>query len=219
MSGERFYIGHSRGGAVAYLAAYSRLKRSLRVDGVYAWAPARPGNHVIGETFTASNLAVRALRNIADPIDPVPETPLNLPLVNEEYNEPVPFETFSEPSTPPDDWGPLSSHHFELYQAGCKSLDQGTWALPLNQACDLCAQLYADPVNGWDVVIPIDGSRWAVQFLPNDVKVAISRGSQTGRDWIDNFKAWQIDRLGARVSAGFWVGLSPVESELDEAMK
>lgn len=219
MSGERFIGGHSRGGAVAYDYAFSRVKRGLRVDGVYAWAPARPGNHVIGDTFRATSTPVRAFRNMADPADPVPETPLDLPLIDEEYDDPEPFETFKQSSASGDDWGLLASHHFGLYRHGCKSLNQGTWAIPLNQACDLTARLYADPVNGWDVVIPIDGSYWVVLYLPNDVKFAISRGSVTGKDWIDNFKAWQIDRMGARVSAGFWVGISPIEQELDEAMK
>lgn len=218
MSGERYYLGHSRGGAVAYLEAFSRLKRGLRVDGVLAWAPARPGDQVIGDTFASAKLSVRAIHNIAPPIDPVPTVPFDIPLLDERYTQPQTFETVTQRSIPPDDWGPLASHHFELYREGCKALDQGTWPISLNQACDLCAQLYADPVNGWDTVIPVDGAYWVVKHLPNDVKVAISRGSTTGMDWLDNFKAWQINRFGARVSAGFWVGLAPIEQELDTAM-
>lgn len=218
MSGERYVIGHSRGGAVAYLYAYSRLMRGLRVDGVYAWAPARPGNHVITDQFKGLGLQARAFHNVADPVDPVPDTPLDLPAIDEEYEQPIAFETFKQPSPNGDDWGLLASHHFELYRQGCKNLNQGTWSLSLNQACDLTARLYADPVHGWDMVIPVEGSYWVTLALPSGGKVAISRGSTTGIDWIDNFKAWQIDRLGARVSAGFWVGVAAVETELDAAL-
>lgn len=218
MSGERYIIGHSRGGSVAYLYAYSRLMRGLRVDGVYAWAPARPGNHVITDKFKALGLHARAFHNIADPVDPVPNTPLDLPLIDEEYEQPISFETFQQAPPSGDEWGLLASHHFALYQQGCKSLNQGYWSLSLNQACDLTARLYDDPVHGWDTVIPIDGSYWVTLSLPSGGKAAISRGSTTGIDWIDNFKAWQIDRLGARMSAGFWVGVTAVEPELDAAL-
>lgn len=218
MSGERYIIGHSRGGSVAYLYAYSRLMRGLRVDGVYVWAPACPGNNAITAKFAEAGLAVRAFRNMHAPTDPVPEVPFNLQLVDEEYEQPKAFEIINEVPPAGDDWGLLQSHHFECYQAGCAKLDQGTWALPLNTACTLAARLYAEPLSGWDQLIPVDGSYWAVKYLPNDVKVAISRGSTTGNDWLDNFKAWQIDRLGARVSAGFWLGFAPVLEELDAAL-
>lgn len=46
-----FYVGHSLAAARAHLAAFGRIRRGMRVDGVYAFAPPNPGDRHIGLAY------------------------------------------------------------------------------------------------------------------------------------------------------------------------
>jgi hypothetical protein len=209
--------GHSLGAARAYLYAFSRIKRGLPVDGVYCLASPRPGDKVIGETFSA-NMLVRSIKNGADI---VPDVPPSIPFI-QEYSQPRPFESIYEPPAAGDD-DPLSRwHHIQLYVAGCHKLPlvsgvHDNPAVTLANAADQIQMLY-NTDQGWDWINPVSGSYWAMRIMPNGAKVMIARGSITATDWVDDFDAVQETVLGARVSSGFWSGIGSIENELDKAL-
>ena len=62
MTGEIYIGGHSLGAAEAYEYAYSRVKRGLRVDGVYCLAPPRPGTRLTPEMVRTTSAGCRFSR-------------------------------------------------------------------------------------------------------------------------------------------------------------
>jgi hypothetical protein len=54
--------------------------------------------------------------------------------------------------------------------------------------------------------------------MPSGAKLMIRRGSVTVQDWLNDFDAIQIPVLGARVSQGFWAGVQPIESVMDQQL-
>jgi hypothetical protein len=209
------YIGgHSLGGADAYEYAYSRIKRGLRVDGIFALAPARPGDDAIGALFRAAPwLDIRGIGNHADP---VPGVPPDLQMVNETYEQPWALEPIDEAPAPGADII-FGRHQIALYQRGCEKLPQGDGPILLSQAAHEIARLYDDP-TGWNWINPVDGLYWAMIAI-NGARLMIRRGSTTKYDWFrENFDAFEIDVLGARMSRGFWHGVAPVEQTLDAVL-
>lgn len=209
------YIGgHSLGGAEAYAYAFSRLRRGLPVAGIFALAPARPGDGVIGATFDATpGLTSRAVHNQGDPI---PDVPFDMQLVDEVYEQPHPFEMIDEAPAPGSDII-FGRHKIALYQTGCAKLPQGDGPIKLSQAADAIARLYAT-AEGWDWINPVDGLYWAMTMI-NGARLMIRRGSQTDIDWFrQDFDALEIPVHGARISRGFWSGVEPIEAALDAAL-
>ncbi len=207
-----FIAGHSRGAAEAALYAFSRIKRGLPVDGLYLFESPRPGNQVVRDTLASIEI-VRSIKNVGDPVTDVP---LDLDLIDEDYEDAAPFTMINEPYTPNlPDWGPVNPHHIELVQAGCRKLPPTGGAIDLVQAVDATYDLY-NMLGHWDWTHPEDGRYWGMRKF-GDNFLLIARGSVTGKDWLLNFEALQIDVLGARVSDGFWAGVAPVET-LDAAL-
>ncbi len=203
------YIGgHSLGAARASLYAFSRIKRGLQVDGVFLFGCPRPGNGVIRDT-----LATIPVRSIKNGDDPITDVPLDLELLDEDYCQPRAFEHVDCPWNPSlPDWGPFNAHHIELYQEGCKSLpDNGTLLVAAQAVYDLYNLL-----GEWNWVHPEDGRYWGMRKIGND-RFLVARGSTTGYDWIEDFKALQVSQMGARVSDGFWDGVGPIRQILDRA--
>jgi len=215
MSETRIYLGgHSLGGADAYEYAYSRLVRGLRVDGIFALAPARPGDGVIGLRFCAApGLEIRAIANRHDPI---PTVPLDIPALGEDYAQPSPLEAIDE-APPPGSDIVFGRHKVALYVSGCRKLPQGEGPIALERAATEIARLYDDP-DGWDWINPADGLYWGMIQI-NGARLMIRRGSTTRKDWFrEDFDAVEIGVLGARMSRGFWSGVGPIEPLLDEVL-
>jgi hypothetical protein len=214
MSGGPIFIGgHSLGAARAWEYVYSRLVRGLRVDGVYPLAPPNPGNKTIATVINMhqANLIIQSVKNGRDL---VPDVPVDLPLVGEEYVQPWPFTEINQPPPSNDSWGVFAWHHIELYQAGANALPKTGAAIELSDAADQIAALYQTQ-TGWDWINPVDGFYTALKIFPNGAKLLIFRGSTTGKDWLDDFDATQIDVMNARMSRGFWAGISPIQDQLD----
>lgn len=216
MTGEVFIGGHSLGGARAYQYAYSRLARGLRVDGVYALAPPRPGNHAIGQMLAKSSLTILALWNRRDL---VPAVPIDMECFGEEYEQPWATTEINEAPTPDllDDIDP--DHHIALYVAGAHKLAAAAigGAIDVGTAADYVSRLY-DTAAGWDWLNPTDGAYWGMKVMPNGAKLMIARGTKTAKEWLQDFDAIQIDVLGARMGRGFWQGVEPVQAQLDKAL-
>ena len=210
MTGEVYIGGHSLGAAEAYEYAYSRVKRGLRVDGIYALAPPQPGNLVIGSGL-ASVPVVRALKNRRDLVTAVP---VNIAWLGEDYAQPRTLEEIDEKPTVN---GPFADHDVTLYVAGALTLPPLGASVEIGPAAQEIARLYTDS-TGWDWINPIDGYYWAMKVMPSGAKLIIRRGSSTVTDWLDDFDATMISVLGARMSAGFWAGVQGIESTLDQVL-
>lgn len=213
-----FLAGHSLGGGETLQYAFSRLKRGLRVDGVYAFAPPRPGDNYIGEYFaTQPGVIFQAFRNHRDP---VPELPINLKFLHERYEQPLVLTELNEPGS---DGTIFADHHIVYYVAGVgklKSIDAPVSALEAAQAC---ADLYTD-TPPWHWQHNVDGQQCAIRIMPNGARLLVFMGTKTPLQWLHDFDALQINLWitapkdgppDARVSRGFWAGVGPIEAELD----
>jgi hypothetical protein len=210
-----FIGGHSLGGARAPAYAYSRIKRGLRVDGIYMLAPPKPGNHTIAQTLFSARARFQQVRSLWNGRDYVPALPIDLELLNEEYLPVWQSDEVYEPPAPgtPIDLDPW--HNIALYQAGARKIpDNPGVAIPLAAAADEIARLY-DDVTGWDWINPVDGAYWAMKIFPSGAKLMIPRGTKTAREWLQDFDAVQIDVMGARMARGFWAGVAAVQDALD----
>ena len=214
MSGEVFFAAHSLGAARIWQAAYSRIKRGLRVDGIYALASPMPGNKAIRQIIFA-NRATMTIRSLKNRRDHVTAVPVSIELIGEEFEQPWPFDEINEL---PSDNGFFADHHIGLYQAGARKVpDNPVAAITLADAADQVARLYTDP-TGWDWIHSVDGEYTAMKVMPNGAKLVIPRGSITALDWLDDFDAAEIIVHGAKMSRGFWRGVAPIESQLDAVL-
>ncbi len=210
MTGEVYIAGHSLGAAEAYEYAFSRVKRGLRVDGIYALAPPRPGDGVLAAGLAGVKV-VRALRNLRDI---VPEVPVNIALLGEDYQQPRPLTEINEP---PTTTGLFAEHHITLYLAGALKLPPLGVSVEIGPAAVEIARLYVD-ATGWDWIDTTNGRYWAMKVMPSGDKLMIRRGSVTVQDWLDDFDAIETTVLGARMSRGFWAGVAPIEATLDQQL-
>jgi Lipase (class 3) len=208
MPGEVYIGGHSLGAAEAYEYAFSRIKRGLRVDGIYCLAQPRPGDSVLANTLLAAVKVARALKNRRDV---VPSVPVDIAWMNEEYVQPYPFEEINEK---PTTIGLFADHNINLYAAGAQKLKPLGVSVEIGEAATQIARLYID-ATGWDWINPVNGRYWTMKFMPSGAKLMIRRGSVAVEDWLMDFDAIQIPVLGAQVSRGFWSGVQPVESAMD----
>jgi hypothetical protein len=211
LSGAVFLAGHSLGAARAILYGWSRLRRGLRVDGIYAFAPPNPGDRFIGETYGLggfSHIVKRSFKNRRDLVCDVPVDRLTL---GEEYVQPWPLEEMNEPSP---GIGPWSDHYMQLYWQGAHKLPLTGAAIEVAMAADQVANLYRT-VEGWTWSNPIDGQVWAMLEMGDRGRLMMARGTQTELDWLDDFDAIQVKVMGARVSEGFWRGVAAVQDQLD----
>lgn len=206
-----YVAGHSLGAARAALYGFSRVARGLPLTGIFLFGCPNPGDGKIGAALSRAPVAIRNVRNRRDLVTDVP---VDLPWLGEEYVQVAPFEETDEPGA---DGGPFRDHHIALYQAGCAKLPDGNVALSLNVAVTAVADLYG-PGGDWAWEHFVDGQYWAVRTFPNGDRLAVARGSVTALDWLDDFDAVQETVLGARISAGFWTGVGPVEAALDAAL-
>ena len=211
MPGEVYIGGHSLGAAEAYEYAFSRIKRGLRVDGIYCLAPPRPGDSVLASTLLAAVTVARALKNRRDV---VPSVPVDIAWMNEEYVQPYPFEEINEK---PTTIGLFADHNINLYAAGAQKLKPLGVSVEIGEAATQIARLYID-ATGWDWINPVNGRYWAMKIMPSGAKLMIRRGSVAVEDWLMDFDAIQIPVLGAQVSRGFWSGVQPVESVMDQQL-
>jgi pimeloyl-ACP methyl ester carboxylesterase len=215
MSGEVFIAGHSLGGQRAWQYAYSRIKRGLRVDGVYALAPSQPGDKAIGQIMWAARagMTVRSLKNGRDY---VPSLPISIKLIGEEFCQPWPMDEINETVDMTLDADPY--HHISNYVAGAKTIpDNPGVAITLGDAADQIALLYQTD-QGWDWISPVDGAYWAMRRFPNGAKLMIPRGSATPLDFLLDFDASEILVQGAKMPRGGWSGVAAIESQLDEVL-
>ena len=214
-----FIAGHSLGAAEAALYARSRVKRGLRVDGLYMFACPRPGDGRIGADLHGVVPVMRSLKNEGDGVTDVP-LDVHVSSLGWDYDDVIPFETFQKPP-PLTDFllDPFfAHHHIAHYVAGTYGLPAGPGAIGVNEAVDQVNRLY-DTADGWTWINPVDGFYWAMWTAPTGAKLMIRRGSKTGRDWFgQDFDFGQIDVQGAKVSRGFWSGIEPIENELDAAL-
>lgn len=208
MTGEVYIAGHSLGAAEAYEYAYSRIKRGLRVDGIYAFAPPNPGDSILAQGLAAVP-TIRPLRNRRDAVTALP---LDIIWMDEEYVQPHAFEDINEA---PAGHGLFADHSMSLYLAGAQKLHTRGLPVELGETAVEVARLYLDDTSGWDWINPVDGAYWAMKVMPSGAKLMIRRGTHTATDWIMDFNAIQISVLGARMSRGFWSGVGPVEPLLD----
>jgi pimeloyl-ACP methyl ester carboxylesterase len=217
VSDHPVYIGgHSLGGQRTYQYAYSRLTRGLRVDGIYALAPPMPGVGVIGNTFRAHQ-ATMSIRGLWNQRDIVPRVPVDMELLNEEFEQPWTLIETDEPPTAATrkfiDIDPY--HNIALYVAGAKKIpDDPGVAIKLGDAADLIERLY-NTADGWDWINPVNGSYFAMKIMPNGARLMIPRGTQTALEWLQDFDAFQIPVLGARMPRGGWSGVAAVQDQLD----
>ncbi len=72
MTGKVYIAGHSLGAARAFLYAFSRVRRGLPVDGLFACGCPNPGNAVIGGVLQHAGIAVRSIKNRRDLVTDVP---------------------------------------------------------------------------------------------------------------------------------------------------
>lgn len=210
MTGEVYIGGHSLGAAAAYEYAYSRMRRGLRVDGIYALAPPQPGDRMLAVGLAQVPL-VRALKNRRDIVTAVP---IDIAWLGEEYVQPRPLEEIDEK---PLSGGLFRDHSVTLYAAGAAKLPPRGVSVEIGAAAAEIARLYVD-ATGWDWISDVDGLYWAMKVMPSGAKLMIRRGTMTVHDWLDDFDAIMIPVLGARMSRGFWGGVAPIESILDQQL-
>ena len=220
MTAPVFIVGHSLGAAEACLAAFSRTRRGLPVDGVYVFGCPRPGNAVIGSAL-ASVPIWRSIRNDLGRFpsyDLVTAVPFDIEELLD-YAQPAPFEAIAEPPAPDDPWLLFRYHHSQLYQAGCRKLaPTGSGAaVELVEAIDAVQDLY-DGVGAWAWQNFVDGQYCAMRVMPNGAKLLVFRGSTTPLDWMHDLDTRQVDLHGAKVSRGFWAGPGAIEAALDAAL-
>src|ERR1019366_1400307 len=150
MDSPIYIAGHSLGGAETWQYAFSRLKRGLRVDGVYAFASPMPGDNYIGELFAASpGVIFQSVRNNRDP---VPGLPINLKTFHERYEQPIKFTEIIEPGAPSENpnliarWfeNHFADHHIDLYIAGVSKLKSIDAPVSIVEAAQACADLYSN---------------------------------------------------------------------------
>jgi pimeloyl-ACP methyl ester carboxylesterase len=211
MTSEVYIGGHSLGAAEAYEYAFSRIRRGLRVDGIYCLAPPRPGDSVLASALLAAVPVARALRNRRDI---VPSVPVDIAWLNEEYVQPYTLEEVDEK---PTTFGLFADHSITLYAAGAQKLKPLGVSVEIGEAATQIARLYTDAA-GWDWISTVDGRYWAMKVMPSGAKLMIRRGSVSVHDWLDDFNAIQIPVLGARVSQGFWSGVAPIELVMDQQL-
>lgn len=216
MSDAPIYLaGHSLGGANAYLYAASRIARGLRLDGLFCFAPARPGDGKIGALIRSrGDVVIRALGNLKDP---VPDVPFDMPLLGDTYEQPRwPLEAIDEAPDPGADIV-FGRHRIALYVRGAAKLKQGSGPISLNRAAAEVARLYDDS-SGWDWINPIDGLFWAMIQI-DGARLLIRRGSHTAADWFkEDFDAVEEPWYGGKASRGFVAGVAPVKAALDKAL-
>lgn len=210
MSGEVYLGGHSMGGAEVYEYAYSRLIRGLRVDGIYALAPAQPGDSVLAAALARVPVIV-PLKNRRDI---VPSLPIDIAFLDEEYIQPRPLVEINEM---PTSGGIFADHAVSLYLTGALKLPPIGVSVEIGPAAEQIARLYCD-ATGWDWINAVDGRYWAMKVMPSGAKLMIRRGTETPLDFLDDFDATMISVLGARMSKGFWAGIQPIEGALDLAL-
>jgi pimeloyl-ACP methyl ester carboxylesterase len=207
-----YLAGHSLGAAHAALAAFSRLKRGLRVDGIYLFGCPQPGDKTIGRVL--STISVTSLKNRRDPITALPA---DLELLGEEYVPVAPFLSVDQSPPPIDPWGLFADHHSELYAAAALQLPATPALVSISDAAAAVLNLYYE-TGLWSWTHFIDGQYWAVRSFPDGAKLAVARGSTTNLDWLQDLDFNQTTMHGARVSQGFWAGVAPVEAELDQVL-
>lgn len=212
-----FIAGHSLGGARAFQYAYSRIKRGLRVDGIYALASPNPGDKAIGQILFA-NRAGMTIRSLKNRRDLVTDVPVDIVLIGEEYVQPWTFDEINEPPVG-NDYDPIfADHHIGLYQAGARKVpDNPGVAVSLADAADQIARLYQTD-EGWDWINPTNGAYWAMKVMPSGARLMIPRGTVTVREWMQDLDAAQTFVLGAKMSRGFWQGVAAIEPELDRVL-
>lgn len=216
MSGPVWIGGHSLGGGRTYQYAYSRLMRGLRVDGIYALAPPMPGNSTMGNVFRKYQAAM-SVRGLWNGRDIVPKYPVDMEDLDEEFEQPWPLIEVNVPPTPQtrqfidiDPW-----HNINLYVAAAKTVpDDPGVAIKLGEAAELINRLY-QTADGWDYLHPVNGAYWGGMRMANGARMLIPRGTETAWEWVQDFDAFEIPVLGARMSRGSWSGVAPVEPELD----
>lgn len=202
-----YIAGHSLGAAEAALYAFDRIKRGLRVDGLFLFGCPRPGNRVIADHL----LGVGLKASVRNGRDLVTEVPLNLELLGDSYVAPMAQTEGNAAPAPGDEWGPFAWHHIELYQRACRSLKM-TELVPI---VNVVAGLYYDP-QAMDWLHPVDGQFWGACKARN-ASVLIARGSVTVLDWLHDFDALMVPFHDARVSQGFLKGVLPIRDVLDQA--
>jgi hypothetical protein len=206
-----FFCGHSLGASRAILAAWSRLKRGLRVDGVYAFAPPNPGDSSIGAEFwKRPTIVTQTLKNRREL---VMDVPVDIEFLHEEYDQPWSATEINEYTRGFDTWGPFRDHRKELYVRGAGKISIDA-PVTVAQASELAARIY-DTADGWDWINPVDGQWCAIKTMPSGAKLVTYRGSQTEIDWLDDFDACQITVMGSRVSQGFWRGVEASQDAVD----
>lgn len=218
MTGEIYCAGHSLGAADAAIYALSRIKRGLRVDGLYLFACPRPGDAALRAGLRPVPL-ILSVKNIDDGITDVPMD-VHVKEQGWAYCDANPFEHIHEkPSFVDFLTDPFfAHHHIQHYVIGTHKLPAVGGAVGSNQAVDQVALLYETAV-GWDWINPVDGLWWGMRRFPNGARLMIRRGSKTGKDWFnEDFDFAQEERYGARVSRGFGAGVWPVEAALDAAL-
>jgi hypothetical protein len=215
MAGEVFIGAHSLGAQRAFEYAYSRIKRGLRVDGIYALAPSQPGNKAITQILWAARagMTVRSLKNRRDF---VPSLPINIALIGEEFCQPWPMDEVNETVNMSCDIDP--DHHIENYVAGAHKIpDNPGVAITLGAAADQVELLYKTD-QGWDWIHPVDGQYFAMRQFANGAKLLIPRGSVTPLDFLKDFDASETLVLGAKMPRGGWSGVAAVEAQLDAVL-
>jgi hypothetical protein len=113
--------------------------------------------------------------------------------------------------------GLFADHNIALYAAGAQKLKPLGVPVEIDEAATRIARLYTD-ATGWDWINPINGRYWAMKIMPSGAKSMIRRGSVTVQDWLDDSDAIQIPVMGARMSQGFWAGVQPIESVMDQQL-
>jgi len=214
-----FITGHSLGAARAALYAWSRLRRGLRVDGVYLFGCPHPGDRFVAETYGLGGLVDKVKKlSLWNRRDPFPALPIDLEFLGEEYVPAFEHEECNEEPLPLDPWGPFADHHSELYDAAAKRWPKiADAAAQPADASGLVLRLYRTS-DGWDWVNPVEHAWCAVQQLPSGAKMGVWRGTADEKDWLDDFDFSQIGVMGARVSEGFWKGVALAGDMMDERL-
>ena len=213
MTGEVYIGGHSLGAARAFLYAYSRIKRGLRVDGIYALASPHPGDKAIGQILFAARANFQAVRSLKNRRDFVLRVPEPIAFIGEEYYQSWQLDEINE--TVDMSFGLDPDHHIANYVAGAHKVpDNPSAAIKLGDAADQIERLYTDATN-WDWINAANGAYSSMKVMPSGARLAIFRGTASFLEWLQDFDAVQETVLGAKVSTGFWSGVAAVQDQLD----